>query len=357
MIFRQMSDARSWTYTYLLADPKSKEAILIDPVFEQARRDCALLDELGLTLIYTLDTHVHADHVTGAWLLRKKRDSRIVLMKAGGAKGADILLGDGDEVSFGSRSLKALATPGHTSGCGTFVLDDESMAFTGDCLLIRGCGRTDFQQGSSTQMFHSIKEKIFKLPKECSIYPGHDYHGRMMTTVGEEIDHNPRCGGERSEEDFVATMASLDLPYPAQLAIALPANLRCGEPSDQKPLPKEPSWAPLRYSFAGIWQVDAHWLMGNTEGVQIVDVRPADEIAGALGTIASARLISLGNVVSDAQDLSRSRPIVVICRSGGRSSQATARLMKAGFKNIANLDGGVIRWAANGGALVGKAAG
>ena len=183
MIFRQLMDARSWTYTYLLADEDSKEAILIDPVFEQVRRDCALLEELGLKLLYTLDTHVHADHVTGAWLLREKVGSKIGIMAVAGTKGADCLLHDGDKVQFGKHAIEARSTPGHTNGCGTFVLDDRSMAFTGDCLLIRGCGRTDFQQGSSKEMFRSIKNKIFTLPANCSLYPGHDYSGRMMTTV------------------------------------------------------------------------------------------------------------------------------------------------------------------------------
>lgn len=356
MIFRQLLDARSWTYTYLLADEASKGAVLIDPVFEQARRDCALLEELGLTLLYTLDTHVHADHVTGAWLLREKLGSKIALMEATGAKGADRLLRDGDCIDFGALTLEARSTPGHTSGCGTYVLADKSMAFTGDCLLIRGCGRTDFQQGSSKQMYHSIKDKILSLPASCAIYPAHDYSGRMMTTVAEENEYNPRCGGERSEGDFVGLMESLGLPHPAQLAIALPANLQCGEPTDKKPMPLEPVWAPLRYSYAGIWQVGAQWLMEHSSEVQIVDVRPADEIAGALGTIAGARLLSLDNAIAEAARLDRERPIVVICRSGGRSAQVTAKLMKAGYPKVANLHGGALRWSAVGGQLVSQAA-
>ena len=226
------------------------------------------------------------------------------------------------------------------------------MAFTGDCLLIRGCGRTDFQQGSSKDMYNSIKEKIFTLPANCSLYPGHDYSGRMMTTVAEEIEHNPRCGGERSEGDFVGLMEALGLPHPAQLAVALPANLQCGEPTDKKPMPVEPNWAPLRYSFAGIWQVEAQWLMEHLGEVQIVDVRPASEIAGALGTIEGASRLALDNVVEEAETLDKERPVVVVCRSGGRSAQATAKLAKAGFDKVANLQGGALRWSAVGGALV-----
>ena len=149
MVFRQLFDPQSSTYTYLLADSGTREALLIDPVFEQARRDAALVGELGLRLRWTLETHVHADHVTGAWLLKEKLGSRIAVSGSSGAEGADRYLKDGDAVSFGARSLEARATPGHTGGCMTYVLEDRSMAFTGDALLIRGCGRTDFQQGDA----------------------------------------------------------------------------------------------------------------------------------------------------------------------------------------------------------------
>src|SRR4029079_12092879 len=154
MIFRQLFDQQSSTYTYLLADSLTREAVLIDPVFEHARRDAALMGECVLRLLYTLETHVHADHVTGASLLRQRLGSRIVLSKASGAEGADRTLVDGDLISFGKHALEARATPGHTSGCLSYVLDDQSRAFTGDALLIRGCGRTDFQQGSATLLFH-----------------------------------------------------------------------------------------------------------------------------------------------------------------------------------------------------------
>src|SRR5688572_12029460 len=156
LIFRQLFDPPSSTYTYLLACGKSREAILIDPVFEQVRRDAALIDELGLKLIFTLETHVHADHVTGAWLLKRRTQSRIAVPAASGAEGADVYLKHGDRVRFGTRHLDARATPGHTRGCTSYVLDDESLAFTGDTLLIRGCGRTDFQQGKSHDMYRSV---------------------------------------------------------------------------------------------------------------------------------------------------------------------------------------------------------
>ena len=152
LIFRQLFDVTSSTYTYLLGDADSGQALLIDPVFEHVRRDSALLRELGLSLLATLETHVHADHVTGAWLLQQRTGSRILGSADGGAQGLDRALANGDRVAFGGRHLQVRATPGHTNGCLTFVLDDERMAFTGDALLIRGCGRTDFQQGSPERL-------------------------------------------------------------------------------------------------------------------------------------------------------------------------------------------------------------
>ncbi|MBX9715536.1 MAG: MBL fold metallo-hydrolase, partial [Burkholderiaceae bacterium] len=215
LVFRQLFDPTSSTYTYLLGDPGSGtntgEAVLIDPVFEQARRDAALLRELGLRLVATLDTHVHADHVTGAWLLKQRCGSQIALSEAASAAHADRLLKHGDRIAFGSRHLDVRATPGHTSGCLTYVLDDRSMAFTGDSLLIRGCGRTDFQQGSPQVLYRSVHEQILSLPDTCLLYPGHDYRGLTVTSVGEEKRFNPRLGGQINAEDFAGYMNNLGL--------------------------------------------------------------------------------------------------------------------------------------------------
>ena len=195
LVFRQLFDPTSSTYTYLLGDGERGEAVLIDPVFEHVRRDAALLRELGLTLLATLETHVHADHVTGAWLHRARGGSRILVSAASGAIGADRYLQPGDELAFGARRLQVRATPGHTDGCLTYVLDDESRAFTGDALLIRGCGRTDFQQGSPARLYRSVHEQILSLPPQCLLYPGHDYRGLTVTSVEEERRYNPRFGG------------------------------------------------------------------------------------------------------------------------------------------------------------------
>jgi sulfur dioxygenase len=344
MIFRQLFDPQSSTYTYLLADPASREAVLIDPVFEQARRDAALIDELGLKLTWTLDTHVHADHVTGAWLLRDKLGSRIAVSKAGGAVGADRFLQDGDDVGFGTRKVKTLATPGHTSGCMTYVLDDQSMAFTGDALLIRGCGRTDFQQGDARTLFRSVRGRIFSLPDRCLIYPGHDYRGLSVTSVGEEKLFNPRLAESIGEDDFVGYMTHLGLAHPKQMDAAVPANINCGKPLHQTV--SEPDWAPLTYTFAGIWEVQPHWLEEHLQDVRIVDVREPAEFNGPLGHVPGARLIPLGSLKDKIAELEKTAPMVLVCRSGARSAQATVLLGKAGFDKVANLSGGMLRWRA-----------
>lgn len=344
MIFRQLFDPQSSTYTYLLGDPATKQAVLIDPVFEQAQRDAALIGELGLELLFTLDTHVHADHVTGAWLLRKRLGSKIAISAAGGAVGADVYLEDGGKVEFGKRYVTALATPGHTDGCMSFVLDDETMAFTGDALLIRGCGRTDFQQGSPQSLYRSIRTKVFCLPGDCLLYPGHDYRGLTVTSVEEERAHNPRLGGDIGEADFAGYMNNLGLAHPKQIDVAVPANMVCGKPADEAIATDGPGWAPLTFTFAGIWEIQPHWVEENGAHFQIVDVREADEFDGPLGHVLGSAHIPLGDLEKRAGELSKDTPVVTVCRSGSRSAQATVILRKAGFEAVANMSGGMLRW-------------
>lgn len=346
MIFRQIFDPQSSTYTYLLADLPSREAVLIDPVFEQVMRDAALVEELNLKLLWTLETHVHADHVTGAWLLKQRLGSRIALSAAGGAEGADRLLASGDEVGFGRRSLEVRATPGHTNGCVTYVLDDHSMAFTGDALLIRGCGRTDFQQGNAAALYASVHEQILSLHDDCLLYPAHDYRGLTVTSVGEERRYNPRLGGQILRDDFVGYMTHLGLPHPKQMEVAVPANLRCGQPEGDRTPVAQPDWAPLTFTFAGFWEVHPDWLEEHLREVQLVDVREPAEFVGPLGHIPEARLVPLGALAARAQELTPARPVVTVCRSGARSAQATVLLQKAGFEKVANLAGGMLRWRA-----------
>jgi sulfur dioxygenase len=346
VIFRQLFDQQSSTYTYLLADEASRQAVLIDPVYEQARRDAALLGELGLELAWTLETHVHADHVTGAWLLKQRLGSRIAVSALGGAQGADLLLKDLDLVHFGKRHLEARATPGHTAGCLTYVLDDRMAAFTGDALLIRGCGRTDFQGGDAHALFRSVRGRIFSLPDACLVYPGHDYRGLAATSVGEEKRFNPRLGESIGEQDFVVYMQNLGLAHPKAMAQAVPANLKCGRPLQDVSSMKDQDWAPLTYTFAGIWEVQPNWLEEHAGEVQLVDVREPDEFNGPLGHLKGARLIPLGSLGAEMKALTQEKPIVAVCRSGARSAQATLLLGKAGFDKVANLSGGMLRWRA-----------
>ena len=349
LVFRQLFDPQSSTYTYLLGDEPGGRAVLIDPVFEQVRRDAALIGELGLSLVATLETHVHADHVTGAWLLRQRMGSQIMLAAASGADGADRYLAQDDVVAFGGRRLLVRATPGHTSGCLTFVLDDSRMAFTGDCLLIRGSGRTDFQQGDATAMYRSVHEHIFNLPDDCLLYPAHDYRGLTVTSVAEERRFNPRLGGEIAVGDFTGYMKNLRLAHPKLIDVAVPANLRCGRPENETGLAAaDPTWAHLHYSFAGVWEIDPHGLEEHAPEVQILDVREPDEFTGPLGHIAGAILIPLGELAGRAGELRHDRPIVAVCRAGSRSAQAISILQQNGFADIANLTGGMLRWRAEG---------
>ena len=232
MLFRQLFDRESCTYTYLLADEQTKDAVLIDPVRELLERDLALLQELGLSLRYTLETHVHADHVTAGGLLRQRTGSRSVLSARGGAPCVDVAAEDGQEIAFGGHSVTCLATPGHTDSCMSFHVPDLGAVFTGDALLIRGCGRTDFQQGDARTLYASVHDRLLALPDDTRVYPGHDYKGHTVSTVGEEKAHNPRLGGGRTVDEFVEIMGRLALAPPGKIAEAVPANQRCGLPID-----------------------------------------------------------------------------------------------------------------------------
>jgi sulfur dioxygenase len=346
LLFRQLFDPVSSTYTYLLADPGTREALLIDPVFEQVRRDLALLRELDLRLVATLDTHVHADHVTAAWLLQQRTGSRIALAGAAGAEGADRALSHGDRVAFGGRHLEVRATPGHTAGCLSYVLDDHTMAFTGDALLIRGCGRTDFQQGDPARLFRSVHEQLLSLPVDCLLYPAHDYRGCSVTSVAEERRWNPRFGGQSDLGDFVQTMRHLGLPHPRQMDRAVPANLRCGRPDGDLAPPPDPDWAPLVWSFAGLWEIEPVALHELDRAVQLVDVREPAEVDGPLGHLPGALRLPLGELAARQGELERGRPVVTVCRSGTRSARAALMLSQAGFEAVANLAGGMLRWRA-----------
>jgi sulfur dioxygenase len=348
LVFRQLFDPQSSTYTYLLGDQSSGQAVLIDTVFEQVKRDAALLSELGLGLVATLETHIHADHVTGSWMLKRQFGSEIVVAKASNAQGADRYVVHGDQIHFGQRYVQVRATPGHTDGCLSYVLDDESMAFTGDCLLIRGSGRTDFQQGNAHRMFQSVHTQLFTLPDQCLLYPGHDYRGLTVTSVAEERKFNPRLGGQIGETDFAGYMENLNLPHPKQIDRAVPANMQCGKPEGEVAALDQQSWAHLTFTFAGVWEIDPAAYEEVARQVQLVDVREEAEFSGPLGHLHGARLIPLGELNERSNELERDRPVVAVCRSGARSAQAVTLLQKAGFANVANLAGGMLRWRASG---------
>lgn len=226
-MFRQLFDAESSSYTYLLGGDAGSEAVIVDPVREQVARDLAELDRAGLRLAWILETHVHADHVTGARALRERTGARTAVSRHCGASGFDRLLEDGDEIVFGAERLRAIATPGHTAGSTCYLWRERLL--TGDTLLIGGCGRTDFQNGDAGALWDSITGRLFTLPEDTLVYPGHDYRGRRVSTVGEEKSTNPRLAG-RSRADFIALMAGLDLPEPRRLHEAVPANLKGGLP-------------------------------------------------------------------------------------------------------------------------------
>lgn len=226
IIFRQLFDEKTWTYTYILWDHITKEAVIIDPVREQVDRDMKLLRELGLTLIYILDTHIHADHITGSGLLREKTGANIAMWTWASIANPDILLLDWQTLRFWNITIKTLATPGHTDGCTSYVI--EGMVFTGDALLIRKTGRTDFQWGSPEKLYNSIMHQIYVLPDETLIYPWHDYTGQMLSTVWEEKLYNTRIRVNTPITEFVETMNTLNLPYPKYIDEALPANMKLG---------------------------------------------------------------------------------------------------------------------------------
>ncbi len=343
MIFRQLFDSTSSTYTYILGCSDTHDAVVIDPVFEQHARDTALIRELGLTVRYVLDTHVHADHVTGAWLMREALGAQVVLSARAGAKNVDVAVDHGDVLAFGNCSLSVRATPGHTNGCVTYVTRDQDMAFTGDCLMIRGAGRTDFQAGDVHEMWRSIHQQIFSLPDDCLIYVGHDYMGRTVSTVAEEKQYNPRIGGDAREEDFVGYMNNLGLPHPRQLEIALPANMVSGRP--ENPQSAEASqWGPVTHNFAGIPEVQPDWVARHRNELFILDVRSPGEFEGELGRLESAQLIPLDELRERIEEIPREHPTVVVCQSGKRSAMAVQILQKAGIEQVANVSGGLIQW-------------
>ena len=231
LLLRQLYERESCTFTYLLADKTTKHAVLIDPVDLTAERDLSQIDDLGLTLTAAFNTHMHADHITGTALLKTARPAVKSIISRASTADADVHLDDGDITPFGEGSpfgLKAISTPGHTVGCLSYALTENGevvsggAVFTGDTVLIRGCGRTDFQGGSAADLFDAVHSKIFSFDPSTALYPGHDYKGRSVSTVGEELAHNLRLN--KPKEEFIELMANLGLAHPKKIDVAVPAN-------------------------------------------------------------------------------------------------------------------------------------
>jgi glyoxylase-like metal-dependent hydrolase (beta-lactamase superfamily II) len=227
MLFRQLFDYDTWTYTYLIADPDTKEAILVDSVVEQVDRDLKLLQELGLTLRYCLETHIHADHITGTGQLRDRTGCLGIVPEHAEAICADRKIKDGEILKMGSIEIRAIATPGHTDSHMAYLVNGTHV-LTGDALFIRGCGRTDFQSGDAGTLYDRVTQRLFTLPDETLVYPAHDYRGHTVSTIGEEKQFNPRFAN-RDRASFIEMMDSLDLPDPKKIMEAVPANERCGQ--------------------------------------------------------------------------------------------------------------------------------
>ncbi len=336
MFFKQLFDPASSTLTYLIADDSNHEAVLIDPVTEQVERDVRLLREHGLALKYTLETHVHADHVTAAHVLKQATGARTAVCRDCNAQGYDRVLKDGDVILFGHEEILTIATPGHTPGSVSYLWRDR--VFTGDTLLIGGCGRTDFQNGSAEALWHSITEKLFKLDEQILVYPAHDYKGRRVSSIGEERRFNARVAG-KTREQFLSIMNNLNLPMPAHIHEAVPANLEGGA--------GQPAVASaLGQSKVAVQSVSAEQLAEvlGAPGIHLLDVRTPEEfnalrISGSvnvpLDTLEPAALLAS----MDAND-----PVYVVCQTGTRSQFAAAELRAAGFRRVVHVDGGTNAW-------------
>ncbi len=226
MIFRQLAEPLSNSYTYLIACEQTRLALLIDPVVNQVDRDLQVLQQLGLSLAFTLDTHLHADHITGALQLKQRTHCRIAAPALDRLPCTDVGIVEGTPLQMGSITVHPLHTPGHTDGHFAYVV--AGCVFTGDALLIDGCGRTDFQNGSAQDLYRSVTEKLFSLPDEQLVYPGHDYNERRVSSIGQEKARNPRLGQQRTLAEFEQLMAGLNLPYPRFIDHAVPGNRLCG---------------------------------------------------------------------------------------------------------------------------------
>jgi len=325
---KQMFDRDSCTYTYLLIDPKTHEGVIIDAVKEQLERDLLCIEELGIELLYSIETHVHADHITSAGSIRQNTGAQIAYSQSAAIKSIDVQLNDGDDLIIGEHRIKAISTPGHTAGCMSFYV--EGMVFSGDCLLIRGCGRTDFQQGSSEDLYHSITQKLFSLPDETLVYPGHDYNGRTCSTIAEEKQWSPRVGQGKSLDDFLQIMQNLNLALPKKINEAVPANTNCGINFRPDAYIHE---AFSMQSLYKVWRQHEECQPNEkSNNILIVDNRTTEEYS--VGHVPRSLNIPLGTESQHLQALKNHNHVYLYCHSGRRSQTALTHLSILGLSNI-----------------------
>lgn len=358
MIFKQLFDPETWTYTYLIADPVSKEAVYIDPVNTHINDYIALLQEYGLLLKYSLETHVHADHITASGLLRQRLGAQTGVSQLCGAESADVQILDGDVFKLGDREqIKVISTPGHTRGSISLLWRDR--VFTGDALLIGGCGRADFQGGDAGALYDCITQRLFTLADETLVYPGHDYQGRWVSSIKQERTTNPRLAG-KTREQFIEIMNSLNLPKPRLIDEAIPANRYCGldEYEHQDAVAVRDTTRPFRNEITAQEMVaDAKQCITEVnvttakqllaEGnIVVIDTREESEYAA--GHIDNALLLPRGVLefkIANVPELTdKSKAVLIYCRTGGRSALAAQSMQQLGYKNVLSMAGGFEAW-------------
>jgi glyoxylase-like metal-dependent hydrolase (beta-lactamase superfamily II)/rhodanese-related sulfurtransferase len=344
MIFRQLFDSTSGTYSYLLASRAGGEALILDPVLEKVDRYCQLLRELDLKLVKAVDTHLHADHVTGLGELRDRTHCITVMGEQSKADVVSMRVGDGDRVMIEGLSLDVMYTPGHTDDSYSYLMADR--VFTGDTLLIRGTGRTDFQNGSARSQYDSIFNRLLKLPDETMVFPAHDYKGDTVSTIGEEKRHNPRLQ-VKSIDEYVELMNNLNLPNPKLMDVVVPANMHVGLHQDE-----------LEKQGLALTARDAIESLGRPD-VLLVDLRENGERArhGTLSGALHAPYPSVGESLAPGGMLrevaaATGRRIVFFCAFGERSAMAVAAAREAGLANTAHIAGGIDAWKKAGGPVL-----
>ena len=334
MIFRQLFDSVSGTYTYVLASRKGGEALIIDPVLDKVERYIQLMNELDLKLVKAIDTHLHADHITGLGALRDRTQCVTVMGEQTKADVVSMRVRDGEKVGIEGLDLDVIYTPGHTDDSYSFTLPDR--VFTGDTLLIRGTGRTDFQNGDARAQYESIFNRLLKLPDETFVYPAHDYKGETVSTIGEERAFNPRLR-VKSVAEYEQLMANLHLPNPKMMDVAVPANMRVGLPQEE--IAKR-GWAVSGEELAKLIASPDVALVDLRE-VREIDKNGAVENAIRVPFRAVAEAVKPGGVL---YAIGGTKQLVFLCAYGERSAMAVQAAQEAGFKAARHLNGGLSNW-------------